>query len=93
MAKAKPKLSGALDDLTASSREPVTAPAAPQAPRSRAGRPRREEETNLVGGQLAKRYGRSLNLLSAETGKTNRELLEEALDGLFIKYGARIVDV
>lgn len=89
-AKARPNLGAALDDLTAAL--PASEPAAMPA-RSRAGRRRREEQTTLVGGQLARRYGRSLNLLSAETGKTNRELLEEALDGLFTKYGARIIDV
>jgi hypothetical protein len=32
-------------------------------------------------------------MLSAETGKTNRQLLEEALDDLFTKYGARVLSV
>lgn len=94
MARAKPKLSGALDDLAAVPAPPVQAPASTAGARtSRAGRPRRTEETSLVGGQLATRYSRSLNMLSAETGKTNRELLEEALDDLFTKYGARIISV
>ena len=59
---------------------------------ARSGRPKRNEETTLVGGQLAIRFGRSLNMLSAETGKANRELLEEALDDLFVKYGARTIN-
>ncbi|MBX3559910.1 MULTISPECIES: ribbon-helix-helix domain-containing protein [Hyphomicrobiales] len=95
MARAKPKLSGALDDLAAVAAPVVQAPVPPPAGArtSRAGRPRRNEETSLVGGQLATRYSRSLNMLSAETGKTNRQLLEEALDDLFTKYGARVLSV
>lgn len=89
MAKPKPKLGGALDDLA------QVAPAAVAIPVRTvgAGRPKRTEETYLVGGQLALRYGRTLNMLSAETGKTNRQLLEEALDGLFVKYGSKIISV
>lgn len=93
MARAKPKLSGALDDLAAVPATTVEAPAPINTRVSRAGRPRRTEQTNLVGGQLATRYSRSLNMLSAETGKTNRQLLEEALDDLFTKYGARVLSV
>lgn len=94
MARAKPKLSGALDDLAAVPAPVVQAPAPTAGGRtSRAGRPRRNEETSLVGGQLATRYSRSLNMLSAETGKPNRQLLEEALDDLFTKYGARVLSV
>lgn len=89
MARAKPKLNAALDDLAAAPAPTVAAPAPAPARTSRAGRPARTEETSLVGAQLATRYSRSLNMLSAETGKTNRELLEEALDDLFTKYGAR----
>lgn len=91
MAKPKPKLSGALDDLAQAPRP--AAPPTTVSPAAKAGRPKRTEDTTLVGGQLAVRYGRSLNMLSAETGKTNRELLEEALDGLFVKYGAKIISV
>lgn len=91
MARPKPKLNAALDDLAVAPAPTVAAPAALPARSGRAGRPRRMEETSLVGGQLAVRYSRSLNMLSAETGKTNRELLEEALDDLFIKYGARVI--
>lgn len=96
MAKAKATLGGAFDDLT---KEPppgvLMHPAnpVPDYVARRAGRPRRAEPTRLVGGQLAVRYSRALNLLSAETGKTNVQLLEEALDGLFVKYGAKTIDV
>lgn len=93
MARPKPKLNDALDDLAAESLPSPAEAAAPAATPARIRRPRRTVQTSLVGGQLAIRYSRSLNLLSAETGKTNRELLEEALDGLFVKYGARIIDV
>ncbi len=91
MAKPKPNLSGvSLDDMT----PPQVAAGLNAVPQPRkARRPKREEPTTLVGGQLAIRYGRSLNMLSAETGKTNRQLLEEALDGLFVKYGAKVLDV
>ena len=91
MARTKPKLNAALDDLAAAPAPTVEAPASAPVRTTRAGRPRRTEETSLVGGQLAIRFSRSLNMLSAETGKTNRELLEEALDDLFTKYGARVI--
>lgn len=88
MAKPKANLSGALDLAKV---EPTPAPAAAEPERRTGGRPRRNEETRLVGAQLSLRYSKSLNLLSAETGKSNRELLEEALDKLFVAYSAKQV--
>src|SRR5690606_31879134 len=93
MARPKPKLNAALDDLAATPAPTVEASAPAPARKTRAGRPRRDEQTSLVGGQLATRFSRSLNMLSAETGKTSRELLEEALDDLFTKYGARVISI
>ena len=72
MARAKPRLSGALDDLAAAAPAPQAQAPVESRP-TRAGRPRRGEETTLVGGQLATRFGRSLNMLSAETGKKTSE--------------------
>lgn len=91
MAKPSPNLDAAFDTVQAKS-EPAPVPVA-VAPTSapRLGRPKRTEETRLVGGQLPVRYSKSLNMLSAETGKTNRELLEEALDMLFTAQGAKII--
>lgn len=90
MARTKPKLNDALDDLAAA---PAPAPVSRTPARSGPGRKPREEKTSLVGAQLGARYSRSLNMLSAETGKPNRVLMEEALDMLFTKYGARIINV
>jgi hypothetical protein len=86
MAKPKASLDDAFDMVQAR-QEPEATPAPP--PTNRLGRPRRTEATRLVGGQLGTRYSKTLNMLSAETGKTNRELLEEALDMLFTAKGAK----
>lgn len=88
MAKPKPSMDDAFDMVEARP-EPIPVLSPPSA--SRIGRPRRNEVTKLVGAQLAERYSRSLNMLSAETGKTNRELLEEALDMLFTAKSAKII--
>lgn len=91
MAKPKANLNGVLDGMAA---EPAPVPAAPEPPATptrSGGRPRRNEPTRLVGAQLGLRYSKSLNLLSAETGKSNRQLMEEALDMLFVAYAAKQV--
>ncbi|MCA1869400.1 hypothetical protein HW571_27680 [Agrobacterium genomosp. 3] len=91
MAAKKPSMGEAFEKLETAN--PPSPPPIQQMPTAaRSGRPKRNEETTLVGGQLAIRFGRSLNMLSAETGKANRELLEEALDDLFVKYGARTIN-
>ncbi len=87
----KANLANALDDVTPApvkAAPPVIeerAPARPPIP-SRKG-------TVLVGAHLPARYGRAMKLLSAESGQTQRELLEEALDMLFVKKGARMLGV
>lgn len=95
MAKPKANLNSAFETLKDTPAPAAPAPAAVSAEQEpaprRTGRPRRTEETKLVGAQLALHYSRSLNLLSAETGKSNRELLEEALDKLFVAYAAKKV--
>ncbi|MBW3099270.1 ribbon-helix-helix domain-containing protein [Pseudohoeflea coraliihabitans] len=86
MAK-KANLASALDDVT-------PAPVAqvehrPARERSTPVIPSREG-TVLVGAHLPARYGKALKLLAAETGETQRQLIEEALDLLFVKKGAKV---
>lgn len=84
MAKPKPNLAGAFDGLQ------VSVPAAdPVRTRSRRasvvsdGGP----ETVLVGANLPPRYARNLAMLHAETGRSKKELLQEALDMFFVSKG------
>lgn len=88
MAKAKPNLIGLLDDI------PDEPPPAISRPRPRPSRIRKETEpvvegqpTVLVGANLPPAYARNLALLHAETGRTKKELLQEALDLLFTAKG------
>lgn len=87
MAK-KANLASALDDVT-------PAPVAPRPPtQSRRERvtpviPSREG-TVLVGAHLPAKYGKAMKLLSAESGRSQRDLFEEALDMLFVKYAAKV---
>ncbi len=83
MAKPKPNLAGLLDGI------PDAPP--PLAPRQ-AGRSRRNAEpsnepTVLVGANLPPIYARNLALLHAETGRSKKQLLQEALDMLFTARG------
>lgn len=90
MAAKKANLASALDDVTPA---PIAASMEQSAPtrRERATpvKPSREG-TVLVGAHLPARYGKAMKLLSAETGLTQRQLFEEALDMLFVKKGARV---
>lgn len=85
MAK-KANLANALDDVT-----PAPAAPKPRAVESQPATPVKpsREGTALIGAHLPARYGKAMKLLSAETGQTQRELLEEALKMLFVKKGAR----
>ena len=89
MAK-KPSLAGVLDDLPSA---PVP-PAIAQRTRRRPARPAHEpaatpDPTALVGANLHPSYARNLALLHAETGRTKKELLQEALDLLFTAKGVQ----
>lgn len=84
MAKPKPNLAGLLDNI------PDAPPPATQ--RQAAARPRRNTEaapepTVLVGANLPQPYARNLALLHAETGRSKKQLLQEALDMLFTAKG------
>ncbi len=85
MAK-KANLANALDDVTPAPRVSVTttgreANTAPIA--ARAG-------MALVGAHLPAKYQKAMKLLSAETDKSQRELLAEALDMLFVAKGVKL---
>lgn len=81
MAK-KSNLAASLDDVLSSASVVVT-PSTP-APRRRSNTAADTTETVLVGANLPPRYARNLALLHAETGKSKKELLTEALDMLFV---------
>lgn len=86
MAK-KANLASALDDVTP---VPVArVQAAPSSTRRTPVIPSREG-TALVGAHIPAKYGKALKLLSAETGQSQRDLLQEALDMLFVKKGAKL---
>lgn len=86
MAK-KANLASALDDVTPAPVERVRA-AAPPAPRTPVIPSR--EGTVLVGAHLPAKYGKALKLLSAETDQSQRDLLQQALDMLFVAKGAKV---
>lgn len=88
MAKPKPNLAGLLDHI-------------PEAPEPSAVRPAARSQrrdvspadgpTVLVGANLPPTYARNLAILHAETGRSKKQLLREALDMLFTaKAGAGI---
>jgi len=87
MAKPKPNLAGVLDDIPA-----TPAPSkiiTDSEPRRRHGA--EQGPTVLVGANLPPTYARNLAMLHAETGRSKKQLLQEALDMLFTaKSGAGI---
>lgn len=83
MAPKKPDLNKVFADLP---REPAPAPAAAPAARARRAAPP-ADNTVLVGANLAPSYARNLALLHAETGRSKKALLQEALDMLFVSKG------
>ena len=84
MAK-KTNLAAALNEVTPAPAQPVPPPAKePPPPRVDRG------GMALVGAHLPARYSKAIKILSAETGKMQRELFAEALDMLFVRYSARV---
>lgn len=87
MAKSNPLAQG-LESLskpvtvTAHNEQPATVKRAGSAARS----PAREGQT-LIGGFFAPEVHKQLKVLAAETSQTQQELLAEALNMLFVKYG------
>lgn len=79
-------LANALDDVT-------PAPAMPEAAPVRASKftpIASRQGTALVGAHLPAKYQKAMKLLSAETGQSQRDLLEEALKMLFVAKGAKV---
>lgn len=87
MAK-RASLASALDEVTPPPATPVRQVAEDRP--TRAGTIPSREGTVLVGAHLPARYGKAMKLLSAETGQTQRELFEEALNMLLVKKGAKL---
>lgn len=84
MAK-KANLASALDDVTPAPVVRITS-----SPTRRTPVIPSREGTVLVGAHLPAKYGKALRLLSAETDQSQRDLLKEALDMLFVKKSAKI---
>lgn len=82
MAKPKPNLAGVLDGLP-----PEASAAPPHSRRRRVAAPAEPQATVLVGANLPPAYARNLALLHAETGRSKKDLLQEALDMLFTAKG------
>jgi hypothetical protein len=87
----KNSLSFALESAPA----PAPAAAAPQpatpgektAARTNPTRPPSREGKKLIGGHFAPEVQRALNVISAESGETIQQLLADALNVIFAKYG------
>lgn len=82
----KPSLAGVLDDLPA---EPAPSPVPSRARRRPLEPATPPEPTALVGANLHPSYARNLAFLHAETGRSKKLLLQEALDLLFVAKGVR----
>jgi hypothetical protein len=63
--------------------EPVTKPKRPAA--------KARDNTCQIAGHFAPHVGHALNVLAAEQGKHNQEMLAEALTMLFKRYGKPVV--
>lgn len=86
---AKPaSLANALDDVTPPPAAPVRATEPEQSPKA-VPIPSREG-TALVGAHLPARYAKAMKLLSVDVEKTHRDLFEEALQMLFVRYGVKL---
>lgn len=84
MAKPKPNLAGLLDNIPD---EPPAAESPRLVVRHRRNVEPSNEPTVLVGANLPPTYARNLALLHAETGRSKKQLLQEALDMLFTAKG------
>lgn len=80
MAK-KTALLDALDDVTPPPAAPIRRE--PAVVSTRVG-------TALVGAHLPARYQKAMKILAAETGKSQRDLLAEALDMYLVAKGAKL---
>lgn len=80
-------LNAALDDVTPLPAVPPRATEQQEPPKA-APIPSREG-TVLLGAHLPARYGKAMKRLAVETDKTQRDLYEEALDMLFVRYGVK----
>jgi len=81
MAKPKPNLAGLLDNI------PDAPPPTTRQTRQRPHAEAAKEQTVLVGANLPPAYARNLAYLHAETGRSKKQLLQEALDMLFTAKG------
>lgn len=88
MAK-RANLANALDDLTPPP-APVTRATEQAAPQSKPAPIPSREGTALVGAHLPVAYGKAMKRLSVDVDKSQRDLFEEALQMLFVRYGVKM---
>ncbi len=81
-------LNAALDDVTPSPAVPPRAAEQPQQPPKAAPIPSREG-TALVGAHLPAHYAKAMKRLAVDVEKSQRDLFEEALQMLFVRYGVK----
>jgi hypothetical protein len=91
VAKPKPNLNALLEDIPADEPNP-SVPTRGARARLR-GVVQNTERTVLIGANLSPRYARNLAFLHAETGRSKKELVQEALDLLFRAKGGPNLDL
>lgn len=84
MAKKKSSLADSLGALAQSDVPAVAEPAQTSAPKSV--KPSRQG-TVMIGAHMPKEVSKALNILAAEEERSNKQLLAEALNLLFERYG------
>jgi hypothetical protein len=87
----KASLKSLLDDMP--SEVPLPQSAAEQEPAVDPKRPtaKARDNTCQIAGHFAPHVGHALNVLAAEQGRHNQEMLAEALTMLFKRYGKPVV--
>lgn len=86
MAKPKPNLAAVVDGIP-DTPAPSVILTDDQPRRRRRDTTTEQAATVLVGANLPPRYARNLAMLHAETGRSKKELLQEALDMFFTAKG------
>lgn len=87
MAAKRANLANALDDVTPTTAAPPRPVEQPQSPKA-VPIPSREG-TALVGAHLPVHYAKAMKRLAVDVDKSQRDLFEEALQMLFVRYGVK----
>lgn len=89
MAAKRANLANALDDVTPSPAAPARVATQSEPPAKAAPIPSREG-TALVGAHLPTHYAKAMKRLAVDVEKSQRDLFEEALQMLFVRYGVKV---